>query len=235
MLNIAIDGYVGSGKSTLANEIAKKLNLKMLDTGAIYRSIACEYRSRYDLLLSADNVEDLVKNMTIEVTFKGREQHVLINGKDYFGQIREEEISILTSQIAPYISVREKVLSVQRAFAKQYDCVMEGRDIGTIVLPKADFKFFLTGSEKTRAKRRYDQIKDKQTVSFEQILKDLQARDYNDTHRKIAPLVPAKDSIIIDTTFLTLEETVNKCIDIIKTKNTWFFKCFIFHSQSLSR
>ena len=97
---------------------------------------------------------------------------------------------------------------------------MEGRDIGTIVLPKADFKFFLTGSEQTRAKRRYDQIKDKQTVSFEQILKDLQARDYNDTHRKIAPLVPAKDSIIIDTTFLTLEETVNKCIDIIKTKNT---------------
>ena len=218
MLNIAIDGYVGSGKSTLAREIAKKLKLKTLDTGAIYRSIACAYRKKFDILISADNVEELVKDLTIEVTFKGREQHALINGKDYFGQIREEEISLLASQISPCISVREKVLSVQRAFAKQYNCVMEGRDIGTVVLPKADVKFFLTGSEEVRANRRFLQVKDKQDISYSDVLEDLKIRDYNDTHRKIAPLLPAHDAIIIDTTFLTLDETVKKCIDIIKEK-----------------
>lgn len=216
MLNIAIDGYVGSGKSTLANEIAKKLSLKKLDTGAIYRSIACEYRKNFDFLINAENVERLVKNLKIEVVFEKGVQHVKINGNDYFHHIREEEISILTSQISPYISIRDKVLAVQREFASKYDCVIEGRDIGTVVLPKANFKFFLTGSEEVRAQRRYDQIKDKQHISFEQILKDLKQRDYNDTHRKVAPLIPAEDAIIIDTTNLTLEETVDKCIDIIK-------------------
>ena len=137
---------------------------------------------------------------------------------DYFEQIRTEEISILTSKISPFVSIREKVLSVQREFAQKFDCVIEGRDIGTVVLPYADYKFFVTASEEVRAKRRFDQIKDKQNVSYEQILKDLQIRDYNDTHRKVAPLIPAKDSIILDTSDFTLDQTVDMCVDII-TKN----------------
>ena len=215
MLNIAIDGYVGSGKSTLAHALAKMLNLKVLDTGAIYRSITCFYQEKFGNLVSGDLVEEFVKDLEVKVEFKGENQIVFVNGKDYMNRIRQEEISILTSELAPYISIRNKVLSVQRKFAKEYDCVIEGRDIGTVVLPKANFKFFITASEKTRAERRYCQIKDKQKVSLEQILQDLQIRDYNDTHRKIAPLVPAKDSIILDTTDLTLEQTVEKCLEIM--------------------
>ena len=217
-MNIAIDGYVGSGKSTLAHALAKRLNLKVLDTGAIYRSITCFYQEKFGNLVSGDLVEEFVKDLEVKVEFKGENQIVFVNGKDYMNRIRQEEISILTSELAPYISIRNKVLSVQRKFAKEYDCVIEGRDIGTVVLPKANFKFFITASEKTRAERRYCQIKDKQKVSLEQILQDLQIRDYNDTHRKIAPLVPAKDSIILDTTDLTLEQTVEKCLEIIKEK-----------------
>ncbi len=218
MLNIAIDGYVGSGKSTLAHELAKKMNLKVLDTGAIYRSITCFYQEKFGNLVSSDLVEELVKNLEVEIEFKGDSQIVFVNGKDYTNKIRQEEISILTSLLAPYLSVREKVLSVQRKFAKDYNCVIEGRDIGTVVLPKANFKFFVTASEQTRAQRRYSQIKDKQKVTFDQILQDLQQRDYNDTHRKVAPLVPAKDAIILDTTDLTLGQTVEKCLEIIKGK-----------------
>ena len=218
MLNIAIDGYVGSGKSTLAHELAKKMNLKVLDTGAIYRSITCFYQEKFGNLVSSDLVEELVKNLEVEIEFKGDSQIVFVNGKDYTNKIRQEEISVLTSQLAPYLSVREKVLSVQRKFAKDYNCVIEGRDIGTVVLPKANFKFFVTASEQTRAQRRYSQIKDKQKVTFDQILQDLQQRDYNDTHRKVAPLVPAKDAIILDTTDLTLGQTVEKCLEIIKGK-----------------
>ena len=160
----------------------------------------------------------MVKNLEVEIEFKGDSQIVFVNGKDYTNKIRQEEISILTSLLAPYLSVREKVLSVQRKFAKDYNCVIEGRDIGTVVLPKANFKFFVTASEQTRAQRRYSQIKDKQKVTFDQILQDLQQRDYNDTHRKVAPLVPAKDAIILDTTDLTLGQTVEKCLEIIKGK-----------------
>ena len=218
MLNIAIDGYVGSGKSTLAHELAKKMNLKVLDTGAIYRSITCFYQEKFGNLVSSDLVEEFVKNLEVEIEFKGDSQIVFVNGKDYTNKIRQEEISILTSLLAPYLSVREKVLSVQRKFAKDYNCVIEGRDIGTVVLPKANFKFFVTASEQTRAQRRYSQIKDKQKVTFDQILQDLQQRDYNDTHRKVAPLVPAKDAIILDTTDLTLGQTVEKCLEIIKGK-----------------
>lgn len=216
MLNIAIDGYVGSGKSTLAHALAKKLGLKVLDTGAIYRSITCFYQEKFGNLISSDMVESLVKDLDVKVEFKGENQIVFVNGKDYSNKIRQEEISVLTSQLAPYISIRNKVLAVQRNFAKENDCIIEGRDIGTVVLPKSNFKFFITASEKTRAERRFAQIRDKQTVSYEQILQDLQTRDYNDTHRKVAPLVPAKDSIVLDTTNLTLGQTVDKCLKIIK-------------------
>ena len=215
MLNIAIDGHVGSGKSTLAFELAKRLNLKVLDTGAIYRSIACEYKKKFGSNVCKNNLKELVNDIKIEIKFIDNQQHVLINNNDYFQYLRTEEISLLSSQISPYVYVREKVLALQRNFAKSYDCVIEGRDIGTVVLPSAQYKFFVTASEEERAKRRYAQLKSN-NISYEQILEDLKIRDYNDENRKIAPLKPAIDAIILDTTDLTLKQTVEKCIKIIK-------------------
>ncbi len=218
MLNIAIDGHVGSGKSTLASELAKILNLKMLNTGEIYRSIAC-YFKEMNMEINEENIKKFVSNLNIEISFDSGEQVVYVNNKCFKGKLRSEEISMLTSKISPFLVVREKVLKLQRDFAKKNDCVMEGRDIGTVVLPNADFKFFVTASEFVRAQRRYDQLKDKTNApSFEEILEDLRQRDYNDEHRKVAPLKPAFDSIILDTSDMTLAQTVEYCCDIIKNK-----------------
>lgn len=222
MLNIAIDGHVGSGKSTLAFELAKRLNLKVLDTGAIYRSIACEYKKKFGSNVCQNNLKELINDIKIEIKFIDNQQHVLINNNDYFQYLRTEEISLLSSQISPYVYVREKVLALQRNFAKSYDCVMEGRDIGTVVLPSAQYKFFITASEQERAKRRYEQLKI-MNISYEKVLEDLRVRDYNDEHREVAPLKPAKDAIILDTTNLTLDQTVQKCIDIIKKDWSFIF------------
>ena len=218
MLNIAIDGHVGSGKSTLASELAKILNLKMLNTGEIYRSIACCFKEM-NMEINEENIKKFVTNLNIEISFDSGEQVVYVNNKCFKGKLRSEEISMLTSKISPFLVVREKVLKLQRDFAKKNDCVMEGRDIGTVVLPNADFKFFVTASEFVRAQRRYDQLKDKTNApSFEEILEDLRQRDYNDEHRKVAPLKPAFDSIILDTSDMTLAQTVEYCCDIIKNK-----------------
>ena len=218
MLNIAIDGHVGSGKSTLAGELAKILHLKMLNTGEIYRSIACSYKES-KMEIDEESVKKFVENLKIEIIFNENQQIVFVNGKNYKDFLRIEEISMLTSKISPFPIIREKVLKLQRDFAEKYDCVMEGRDIGTVVLPNADFKFFVTATEQVRARRRYDQLKNKKDApTFEQILEDLRQRDYNDEHRKIAPLKPAKDSIILDTSNMTLDQTVEHCYQIIKNK-----------------
>ncbi len=222
MLNITIDGHVGSGKSTLAKGIANKLSLNVFDTGAVYRSLACAYIERFGKIVNQKNVELLSKAINIEVIFDKKVQHVLVDNKDYGDKIRSEEISVFTSKISPFKALREKVLFIQRNFASENDCVMEGRDIGTDVLPNANVKFFITASETVRAQRRFDQIKDKPNApSFEEILQDLRVRDYADEHRDIAPLKPANDAIIMDTSNYTLDETIEKCIEIInlKTKN----------------
>ena len=217
MINIAIDGYVGSGKSTLARGIAKALGFHVFDTGAIYRGFACAFRENNYKNVDEQSIDDLLKNINVDIFFDDYVQHVVINGKDYTSQLREEEISILSSKISPYPKLREKTKHIQRDFANKYNCVMEGRDIGTVVLPNADVKFFVTASEEVRAKRRFDQNKDGD-VSYEEILKDLRERDFRDEHRKIAPLKPAQDSIIIDNSNMTLEETVDYCLKCIKNK-----------------
>lgn len=222
MLNVTIDGHVGSGKSTLAKGIAKKLSLNVFDTGAVYRSLACAYIDMFGKIVNQKNVELLSKAVNIEVIFDKKGQHVLVDNKDYGEIIRSEEISVFTSKISPFKLLRKKVLTIQREFAKNNDCVMEGRDIGTDVLPNANVKFFITASETVRAQRRFDQIKDKPNApSFEEILQDLRVRDYADEHRDIAPLKPANDAFIMDTSNYTLDETIEKCIEIInlKTKN----------------
>ena len=218
MFNIAIDGHVGCGKSTLATGLAQKRGFKVFDTGAVYRSLACAFKSKMYNEINETNIHNFVNSINVEVEFRNDGQHVLVNGVDYISSIRLEEISMLSAKISPFIKLREKVIDIQRAFAKANNCIMEGRDIGTDVLPNADIKFFITASEEVRAMRRYVQIKDKpNSPSYEEILQDLRARDYADEHREVAPLKPANDSIILDTSDMTLEESINKCLEIINS------------------
>lgn len=218
MLNIAIDGHVGSGKSTLSKGLAKRLNLRVLDTGAIYRGIACRFKAEgLENHIDEGTINKFVEKLKVQVEFDGDLQRVIVDDVDYTPWLRKEETSVLTSKISPFPKIRDKVLDIQRDFAKKYDCVIEGRDIGTVVLPNADVKFFITASEKVRAQRRYDQIKNlPDSPSYDEILKDLRMRDYQDEHRKIAPLKPAEDSIIMDTSEMTLEQTIEKCAQIIQ-------------------
>ena len=217
MISIAIDGHVGSGKSTLARGLAKKLGFHVLDTGAIYRGLACAFRESGYKKINEETIAKFIKNVEVEIFFDNEIQHVVVNGKDYTTQLREEEISVLSSKISPFPVLREKVRHIQREFAEKYNCIVEGRDIGTVVLPNADYKFFVTASEEVRAKRRFEQYKDSH-ITYEEILKDLRERDYRDEHREIAPLKPAKDSIIIDNSNMTLEDSIDYCLKIINKR-----------------
>ncbi len=217
MINIAIDGHVGSGKSTLAKGLAEKLGFHVFDTGAIYRGIACEYMVRDLGEPNEEIINEFIKTIEVRVEFIDNLEHVFVNDKDYTGDLRYEKTSVMAGKVSPYPKLREKVLDIQRNFAKSHNVVMEGRDIGTNVLPNADFKFFITASEEVRAKRRFDQIKDKPNApTYEQILIDLRERDYRDEHREHAPLIPAKDAIIIDSSNQSLDETIEKCLKHIK-------------------
>ena len=219
MINIAIDGHVGSGKSTLARGLAKKLGFNVFDTGAIYRGLACEFKEKGYKSFDENIISDFISSVEVKIFFEGDVQHVVVNGHDHTPNLRREEISMLSAQISPFPVLRDKVKDLQRHFAKEYNCIMEGRDIGTVVLPKADVKFFITASEEVRAQRRFDQVKDKpNSPSYQEILNDLRERDYKDEHRTIAPLKPAKDAIILDTSNMTLDDTINKCIEIINNK-----------------
>lgn len=217
MINIAIDGHVGSGKSTLAHGIAKRLNLRVLDTGAIYRGLGYAFKESGIGEFNNENVDKFIENIDVKVDFIDDLQHVFVNGKDYTPFLRLEETSMLASIISKYPNLRKKVLHIQKDFAKKYDCVMEGRDIGTEVLPNALVKIFLTADENIRANRRFLQVKDSNTT-LEEVLKDLKQRDYNDSHREVAPLKPAENAIIFDNGDLTLEETIDKCVEIINEK-----------------
>lgn len=219
MINIAIDGFMGSGKSTLAKGLSKKLNYKVLDTGAIFRAIACAYDKKGQDDVDEDLLKSIIDKIDVKVVFIGEEQHVFVDDEDYTSELRSEKISTLASKISAKYFVREKYLSIAREFAKNNDCIMEGRDIGTVVMPNADVKFFLTAGEAQRAKRRFDELVNKGVaVEFDNVLKDLKERDYRDSHRDIAPLKPAEDAITIDNADMTLDETVDYCYDIIVNK-----------------
>ena len=217
MINIAIDGTAGSGKSTVAKKLAEKLNYKLLNTGEIYRSLACAFDEEYGCEPNTQNIEKFLNNKIIEIKFENFNQFVFVNGVCYKDKLRTEKISVLTSKIAVFKSLRDKVLMIQRNFAKQNNCIMEGRDIGTIVLPNADVKFFITASQEERANRRFLQVKDNKNT-YEMVLEDLKERDFRDMNREIAPLKPAIDSIIIDNTNMTIDENVETCLKIVVEK-----------------
>ncbi len=217
---IAIDGPAGAGKSTIAKRLAKELGYYYVDTGAIYRTVAYFM----DLLgvspKDVDGVERYIDELTIQIEYDEEgKQHMLMNGLDVTGEIRTQDISQKASLVSAHAVVREVLLDMQRDVAKAHNVIMDGRDIGTVVLPKADVKIFLTASPEVRAKRRYDELIAKgQSANLEQVLKEIVQRDYQDTHREIAPLKMAKDSVKLDTSDLDIEGVLDAMKKIIKEK-----------------
>jgi len=218
--SIAIDGPAGAGKSTMAKRLAKELGYYYVDTGAIYRTVAYFM----DLLgvspKDADGVERYIDELTIQIEYDEEgKQHMLMNGIDVTGEIRTQDISQKASLVSAHPVVREVLLDMQRDVAKAHNVIMDGRDIGTVVLPKADVKIFLTASSQVRAKRRYDELIAKgQTANLEQVLKEIEQRDYQDTHREIAPLKMARDSVKLDTSDLDIDGVIAEMKRIIKEK-----------------
>ena len=217
---IAIDGPAGAGKSTIAKALAKELGYHYVDTGAIYRTVAYFL----DLLgispKDVDGVERYIDELTIQIEYDEEgKQHMIMNGMDVSGEIRTQDISQKASLVSAHACVREMLLDMQRDVAKAHNVIMDGRDIGTVVLPKADVKIFLTASPEVRAKRRYDELIAKgQKAQLDTILKEIQQRDYQDTHREIAPLKMARDSIKLDTSELDIEGVIAAMKKIIGEK-----------------
>ncbi|MBR2714863.1 MAG: (d)CMP kinase [Ruminococcus sp.] len=217
---IAIDGPAGAGKSTIAKLAAKSLGFIYVDTGALYRTIGlCAYRNNI-CSKDVDAIIKMLEDMKVELAFnENHEQIVLLNGEDVSSLIRTPEISMYASDVSAIPRVRAFLLDLQRNMAKTNNIIMDGRDIGTVVLPDAKIKIFLTASAKVRAKRRYDELIEKgMDVKFEDVLSDVETRDYNDSHREVAPLKPADDSIIVDTSDLDLEQSVEKLLSIMKER-----------------
>lgn len=220
MFAVTIDGKAGCGKSTLADELSKKLQLKKFNTGAVYRGITCEYKKQYGFKdPTVEEINKFVKSLNVEVIFEGFNQNVIVNGTNYTPHLRDEEISNFVAKVSPYNEVRKKVREIQREFAKNNDCIMEGRDIGTVVLPDAKCKLFVTASAEVRAKRRFEQLKETPDApTYEEILKEINDRDFKDINREHGALLPAEDSIIIDNSNETVEQTLARCEKIIKEK-----------------
>ena len=217
---IAIDGPAGAGKSTIAKTLAKELGFRYVDTGAIYRTVAYFL----DLLgispKDVDGVERYIDELTVGIEYDEEgKQHMLMNGMDVTDEIRTQDISQKASLVSAHAVVREVLLDMQRDVAKQYNVIMDGRDIGTVVLPKADVKIFLTAAPEVRAKRRYDELIAKgQKAKLETILKEIQQRDYQDTHRQVAPLKMTRDSVKLDTSNLDVDQVLEEMKRIVREK-----------------
>lgn len=218
-VNVAIDGPAGAGKSTVAKAAAAKLGYIYVDTGALYRAVGV-YALRNGIdTKNADGVSSLLPEISVELKFIDGVQHVLLNGDDVSVEIRTPDASMAASNVSAIPAVRAFLFDLQRDIAKKNNCLMDGRDIGTVVLPNAQVKIFLTADPEERAMRRYKELKEKGSdVKYEDVLDDLIKRDYQDSHREIAPLKPAEDSVVFNTTGYTLEESVAKVITIIEEK-----------------
>ncbi|MBE6798504.1 MAG: (d)CMP kinase [Ruminococcaceae bacterium] len=219
MISVAIDGPAGAGKSTVARKVAAKKGYIYVDTGALYRTVAY---SAYINGVSFDDNEKIVAHLdgiNVDIAYRGDEQRVLLNGEDVSDSIRTPIMSEGASKVSAIPEVRAFLLGLQRKLAAEHNVVMDGRDIATVVLPDATVKIFLTASAELRARRRYDELIAKgQTVEYEDIYNDLLKRDHRDSTREVAPLKPAEDSVLVDTSELNFEEAVNAvCIVIDKT------------------
>ncbi len=218
MINIAVDGPAGAGKSTISKIVAKKLNIVYLDTGAMYRGLACLAYDNNVEPTDENAVNELIKDVNMEIFYEGGVQQVVVNGKNQTPYIREHRVSQGASDISKHPSVRLKMVELQREIASKIDTILDGRDIGTFVLPNAKYKFFLVATPEERAKRRYLELLEKgqKDVKLEDVLNDINMRDKNDSSRALAPLKQAEDAIKIDTTNMSIDEVVEEILSHVK-------------------
>lgn len=216
MLNIALDGPCGSGKSTVADILAEKLDILHLDTGAMYRACALEALKRNINCRDEEAISDFIEDIDLVVRYENGKQVTVLDGEDVSLKIRANEVSMMSSDISSLGSVRRKMVEMQRDVAKANNCILDGRDIGTVVLPFAKYKFYITATAEVRAERRYKELLSKgQRVEYADLLKEVNERDYNDSHRTISPLKKADDAIEIDTTDLDIYEVVERILSYI--------------------
>lgn len=215
--NIAIDGPAGAGKSTIAKKIAKKMNYIYVDTGAMYRAMALFLIRNGVTKDDVEKIEEVCQQADISIEYKDGEQIVLLNGENVNGLIRTEEVGNMASVSSANGKVREKLVQLQKELAKKADVVMDGRDIGTCVLPNADTKIYLTASSQVRAKRRFDELTQKgESCDLQKIEEDIIERDHRDMTREISPLKQAEDAVLVDSSDMTIDEVVEKIISLCK-------------------
>lgn len=215
-INIAIDGPAGAGKSTIAKMVSAQLGYIYVDTGALYRAVALYLTEKN---IADEDIADSLKNADVSLKFVDGKQCVYLDGRDVSGLIRTPEISMEASRTSAIPEVREYLFETQKKIARENNVIMDGRDIGTVVLPDADVKIFLTASAEERAKRRFRELSEKPGCPpYEEILKDIIERDYNDMNRKTSPLKQAEDAVLVDTTKLDLEESASEITRIIREK-----------------
>lgn len=218
MISIAIDGPSGAGKSTLSDELSKILGYIHLDTGAIYRTVALFYIKKGIPVSDTEAVIKMIPELDIKIEYIDSKQHMILCGEDVTGFIRTSEVSAGASTVSAIPEIRKYLLELQRDYARNNNVIMDGRDIGTVVLPDATVKFFMSASDLARAERRCAELREKgETVTVEEVLAAQTTRDKNDSSRKTAPLVAADDAIMLDNSG-TFEETVNKALEIIRSK-----------------
>ena len=219
IVNIAIDGPAGAGKSTIAKTASKELGFIYVDTGALYRTVGLNALRLGKDTRSAEEVVPTLEGLDVSLRFVDGEQRVFLGEEDVSAAIRQNEVSMAASNVSAIPKVREFLFDLQRDIAKKNNCIMDGRDIGTVVLPDAKVKIFLTADPEERAMRRFKELEEKgSTVTYQEVLDDLKVRDYNDSHREIAPLKPAEDSVVINTTGNTLEQSIELIVKTIKER-----------------
>ena len=217
--NIAIDGPAGAGKSTIARRVAKELSFIYVDTGAMYRAMALYLLRKEVNRDDTEQIGNICQDAEISIEYQNGEQIVLLNGENVNSYLRTEEVGNMASVSSAVPRVREKLLSLQRKLAKDMSVVMDGRDIGTTILPDADVKIYLTASSLTRAKRRYLELQEKGTVcNLDEIQKDIEERDQRDMNREISPLRQAEDAILVDSSDLTIQQVVDRILQIFRSK-----------------
>lgn len=215
--SVAIDGPAGAGKSTIAKKVAKEKDFIYIDTGAMFRAMAVYFLRCGIAADDHEKISEAVKDVNVTISYVNGEQQVFLNGENVTGQLRTEEVGNMASASSVNGNVRKKLLELQRKLAATANVVMDGRDIGTVVLPNADVKVYLTASVEVRAQRRYKELIEKGLrADLEQIKKDIEERDYRDMNRDIAPLRQAEDAVLVDSSYMTIDESVQAILDLIK-------------------
>ncbi|MDR3791416.1 (d)CMP kinase [Dorea amylophila] len=215
--NVAIDGPAGAGKSTIAKLVAKEKGYIYVDTGAMYRGLAIHFLDKGIQPQETEKVIEACKDAEVTIAYEDAVQHVYLNGKDISSRLRNEEVGNMASVTSAIPEVRKKLLELQQNLAKTQNVIMDGRDIGTCVLPHADVKVYLTASVETRAKRRYQELREKgEDCNLEEIAHDIEERDRRDMTREIAPLKQAEDAVLVDSSDMTIAEVVKTIVDLCR-------------------